>query len=221
MIKPVVFIAALLPFIWLLLGAFGLMHVSLGADPVKKIQDTCGLWGLRFLMITLAITPLRDWLGATWLISLRRMLGLYAFFYVLLHFLTWFVLNQEMDWHNILADIAKRPYITIGFTAFVLLIPLAVTSTNAMMRRLGKRWKQLHRLIYAIGVLAVWHFYWQVKADIREPLVYITIVAVLLGWRVWKSRFKMLRVRADVTTKSTKIRTEQKEGLATETQKRS
>jgi sulfoxide reductase heme-binding subunit YedZ len=189
-LKPLVFIACLLPFAWLIVRAFGLVHTGLGADPVKKIQDTCGEWGLRFLMITLAITPLRDWFGATWLISLRRMLGLYAFFYVLLHFLTWFVLNQGMDWQSMLTDIVKRPYITIGFTALVLLIPLAVTSTNAMMRRLGKRWKQLHRFIYPICILAVWHYYWQVKADVREPLVYVAIVALLLGWRVWKSRFR-------------------------------
>lgn len=199
-LKPLVFIACLLPVAMLIVGALGLMHISLGADPIKQIQDTCGEWGLRFLMITLAITPLRDWFGATWLISLRRMLGLYAFFYVLLHFLTWFVLNQGMDWHSMLIDIAKRPYITIGFTALVLLIPLAVTSTNAMMRRLGKRWKKLHRLIYAISILAVWHFYWQVKADVREPLVYIAIVTLLLGWRVWKGTNR--RVRADVTQRA-------------------
>src|SRR4051812_38083344 len=195
-LKPLVFIACLLPFVWLIVRAFGFVHTGLGADPIKKIQDTCGEWGLRFLMITLAITPLRDWFGATWLISLRRMLGLYAFFYVLLHFLTWFVLNQGMDWHSMLIDIAKRPYITIGFTALVLLIPLAVTSTNAMMRRLGKRWKKLHRLIYPICILAVWHYYWQVKADIREPLVYVAIVTLLLGWRVWKARGRALRVRS-------------------------
>jgi methionine sulfoxide reductase heme-binding subunit len=198
-VKPLVFIACLVPLIWLIVRAFGFVHIGLGADPVKKIQDTCGQWGLRFLMITLAITPLRDWFGITWTISLRRMLGLYAFFYVLLHFLTWFVLNQGMDWHGMLIDIAKRPYITIGFTALVLLIPLAVTSTNAMIRRLGKRWKKLHRLIYPISILAVWHFYWQVKADIREPLVYIAIVTLLLGWRVWKARGRTVRVRTDLT----------------------
>jgi sulfoxide reductase heme-binding subunit YedZ len=207
-LKPLVFIACLLPVAMLIAGAFGLMHTGLGADPVKKIQDTCGEWALRFLMITLAITPLRDWFGASWLISLRRMLGLYAFFYVLLHFLTWFVLNQGMDWHSMLIDIAKRPYITIGFTALVLLIPLAVTSTNAMMRRLGKRWKKLHRLIYPISILAVWHFYWQVKADVREPLVYIAIVTLLLGWRVWKARLRR-------NTESTKRNKAHKDGLAT------
>ena len=201
-LKPIIFIACLLPFLWLIAGAFGLAHVSLGADPVKKIQDTCGEWGLRFLMITLAITPLRDWFGATWLISLRRMLGLYAFFYVVLHFLTWFVLNQAMDWNSMLTDIAKRPYITIGFTALLLLIPLAVTSTNGMMRRLGKRWKKLHRLIYPISILAVWHFYWQVKADVREPLIYVAIVTLLLGWRVWKSRGRELRAGADATQRA-------------------
>jgi sulfoxide reductase heme-binding subunit YedZ len=201
-IKPLVFTACLLPFAWLLVRAFGLVHAGLGANPVEKIQDTCGQWGLRFLMITLAITPLKDWFKATWLIQLRRMLGLYAFFYVLLHFLTWFVLDQGVNWSEMLRDIAKRPYITIGFTALVLLIPLAVTSTNGMMRRLGRRWKSLHRLIYPICILAVWHYYWQVKADIREPLVYVAIVAVLLGWRAWKMRG---RTRTDVTQRAQRI----------------
>ncbi|HEU4601679.1 MAG TPA: protein-methionine-sulfoxide reductase heme-binding subunit MsrQ [Steroidobacteraceae bacterium] len=198
-IKPIVFLVCLLPLLWLVVRAFGLVHEGLGANPVEKIQDTCGQWGLRFLVITLAITPLRDWFGLTWLVSLRRMLGLYAFFYVLLHFLTWFVLDQGMDWEGMLIDIAKRPYITIGFTALVLLIPLAVTSTNGMMRRLGKRWKRLHRLIYPISILAVWHYYWQVKADIREPLVYVAIVTLLLSWRAWKARSRTLRAGSGVT----------------------
>ena len=116
------------------------------------------------------------------------MLGVFAFSYVLLHFLTWLILDQGLYWQGILPDIAKRPFITIGFTALLLLIPLAVTSTNGMMRRLGKRWKTLHRLIYVIVPLGVWHYWWQVKADIREPLIYATIVAVLLGWRVWKKK---------------------------------
>jgi sulfoxide reductase heme-binding subunit YedZ len=152
------------------------------------IQDTLGKWGLRLILITLAITPLRAWLNASWLIGLRRMLGLFAFAYVLLHFLTWLILDQGLYWSGVLEDIAKRPFITIGFIALLLLIPLAVTSTNGMMRRLGKRWKSLHRLIYPISVLAVWHYYWQVKADVREPLIYAGIVALLLGWRVWKAR---------------------------------
>ena len=193
-IKPVLFIACLLPLIWLLARAFE-FGGSLGANPIEMIQDTLGQWGLRFLVITLAITPLRDWFNAPWLISLRRMLGLFAFTYVLLHFLTWLVLDQGLYWSGVLADIAKRPFITLGFLALVLLTPLAITSTNKMMRRLGKRWKTLHRLIYLIAILGVWHYYWQVKADVREPLIYAAIVAVLLGWRIWKSRRTVIRSR--------------------------
>ena len=184
-IKPVVFLLCSLPLILLTLHAFG-VGGSLGANPIEEIQDTLGEWGLRLLVITLAVTPLRDWFHVPWLILLRRMLGVFAFAYVLLHFLTWLVLDQGLYWPGILPDIAKRPFITIGFAALLLLIPLAVTSTNAMMRRLGKRWKSLHRLIYIIVPLGVWHYWWQVKADIREPLIYATIVTVLLGWRAWK-----------------------------------
>lgn len=191
-IKPVVFIACLVPLLTIVWRAFELAGTNLGANPIETIQDTFGQWGLRFIVITLAITPLRDWFHAPWLVMLRRMLGLYAFFYVLLHFLTWLVLDQGMYWSGILADIAERPFITIGFTALVLLVPLAITSTNKMMRRLGKRWKSLHRLIYPISLLAVWHYYWQVKADIREPLIYLAIALILLGWRVWKARSTLL-----------------------------
>lgn len=185
-IKPALFVLCLSPVIALALNAFGIAG-NLGANPVERIQDTLGQWGLRFLLITLAVTPLRDWFNAPWLVQLRRMLGLYAFFYVLMHFLTWLILDQGLYWQGILVDIAKRPFITIGFAALLLLIPLAITSTNAMMRRLGKRWKKLHRLIYVIVLLGVWHYYWQVKADIREPLIYLAIALVLLGWRVWKT----------------------------------
>jgi methionine sulfoxide reductase heme-binding subunit len=185
-IKPALFVICALPFLRLLLGAFGMVQVDLGANPVEHVQDTLGQWGLRFLVITLAVTPLRDWFNAPVLIHLRRMLGLYAFFYVLMHFLTWLILDQGLYWQGILPDIAKRPFITIGFLALLLLIPLAVTSTNGMMRRLGKRWKSLHRLVYVITLLGVWHFWWQVKADITEPLIYLTITAMLLGWRVFK-----------------------------------
>ena len=180
-LKPLLFVVCALPFIRVLLGAFELAGVDLGTNPVETVQDITGIWGLRFLVITLAITPLRDWFNAPWLILLRRMLGLYAFFYVLLHFLTWLLLDQGLYWSLILEDIAKRPFITIGFLAFLLLIPLAATSTNGMMRRLGKRWKTLHRLVYPITLLGVWHFWWQVKADIREPLIYLSIALVLLA----------------------------------------
>jgi sulfoxide reductase heme-binding subunit YedZ len=184
-IKPAIFLLCALPLLLLTLRTAGVAG-SLGANPVEEIQDTLGEWGLRLLVITLAVTPLRDWFNAPWLILLRRMLGVFAFVYVSLHFLTWLILDQGLYWAGILPDIAKRPFITIGFAALLLLIPLAVTSTNAMMRRLGKRWKSLHRLIYIIVPLGVWHYWWQVKADIREPLIYAAIVAVLLGWRLWK-----------------------------------
>jgi sulfoxide reductase heme-binding subunit YedZ len=187
-VKPALFIACLLPFLHMLLGAFEIAGFRLGTNPVEKLQDTFGQWGLRLLVVTLAITPLRDWFKAAWLIHLRRMLGLFAFFYVSLHFLTWLFLDQGVYWPAIVEDIAKRPFITIGFLAWLTLIPLAVTSTNAMMRRLGRRWKTLHRLVYVITLLGVWHYWWQVKADIREPALYLGITLVLLGWRAWKLR---------------------------------
>lgn len=202
-IKPALFLLCLLPLLSLLWRAFGIAGSSLGANPVEMIQDTCGEWALRLLVITLGITPLRDWFkalgfNATWLISLRRLLGLFAFFYVLLHFSNWLILDQGLYWPGIGVDIGKRPFITIGFTALLLLIPLAVTSTNQMMRRLGRRWKTLHRLIYPICLLAVWHFYWQVKADIREPLIYLAITLVLLGWRIGKARRRTVASRESV-----------------------
>lgn len=189
-IKPALFVVCALPLLSLIVAAFGIGGASLGANPVEKIQDTLGQWGLRFLVITLAVTPVKDWFNMPWLVQLRRMLGLYAFCYVLLHFLTWLILDQGLYWSGIVEDIGERPFITIGFTALLLLVPLAVTSTNKMMRRLGRRWKKLHRLIYLICLLAVWHYYWQVKSDTTEPLIYLAIVLVLLGWRAWKARPK-------------------------------
>ena len=195
-LKTLVFVACSLPLAWLVARAFD-FGGTLGANPIEMIQDTLGQWGLRLLLITLAITPLRDWFDASWLVPLRRMLGLFAFSYVLLHFLTWLVLDQGLYFSGVLEDIAKRPFITIGFLALVLLVPLAATSTNGMIRRLGgKRWKRLHRLIYPVSLLAVWHYYWQVKADVREPLIYAAIVAVLLGWRIWKVRRASVRATA-------------------------
>jgi sulfoxide reductase heme-binding subunit YedZ len=160
--------------------------MSLGANPVEQLIHRFGIWGLNFLLITLAVTPLRQLTGKAWLLRFRRMLGLFAFFYVLMHFLTYAGLDQRFNLPLILEDIAERPYITIGFSALVLLIPLAVTSTNGMMRRLGQRWKKLHRLVYVIVVLGVWHFYWQVKLDTVEPLVYALILTALLGYRIWR-----------------------------------
>ena len=197
-IKPALFVICALPLLSLVWAAFGIGGASLGANPVEMIQDTLGQWGLRFLVITLAVTPVRDWFNLPWLVQLRRMLGLYAFFYVLMHFLTWLLLDQGLYWQGVLEDIAKRPFITIGFAALLLLSPLAVTSTNKMMRRLGRRWKTLHRLVYPICLLAVWHYYWQVKADTTEPLIYLAIVLVLLGWRAWKVWPRRRKVSAAV-----------------------
>jgi sulfoxide reductase heme-binding subunit YedZ len=190
--KPALFVLCLLPLASLVWRAVGIAGTDLGANPIEMIQDTLGQWGLRLLLITLAVTPLRDWFNAAWLVQLRRMLGVFAFCYVLMHFLTWLILDQDLYWAGILPDIARRPFITIGFLALLLLIPLAVTSTNGMMRRLGRRWKTLHRLIYLIVLLGIWHYYWQVKADVREPLLYLAIALVLLGWRVWKVRRRFL-----------------------------
>jgi sulfoxide reductase heme-binding subunit YedZ len=159
---------------------------ALGADPVAEIEHRTGLWALRLLLITLAITPLRQLSGQPVLIRFRRMLGLYAFFYACLHLSAYLLLDLRGYWTQIFEEIVKRPYITVGFAAWLLLIPLAVTSTQGWMRRLGRNWGKLHRLVYAIGVLAVLHFWWLVKSDIREPLMYAIILAVLLGWRLWK-----------------------------------
>lgn len=186
--KPIVFILCLVPLIELIFGAFGIAGASLGADPVARLLHRLGEWALRLLVITLAITPLRFMFNQPWLIGLRRMLGLFAFTYVLLHFLVWLGLDQGFYWGGIGADIAKRPFITIGFAALLMLIPLAVTSTNKMMRRMGKRWQKLHRLIYIIVPLGVWHFYWLVKKDVTEPLIYAAITAFLLGYRYWRAR---------------------------------
>ena len=178
--KPLVFVVCLLPLAWLLCGAFGLFGVSLGADPVKKLEHELGLRALQLLLLTLLITPIRQLFNLTHLPRLRRMLGLFAFFYALLHFTVYLSLDLEFNFGTFFKDVAKRPYITIGLLALLLLIPLAVTSTNKMMRRLGRRWQKLHRLVYPIAILGVWHFWWQVKRDIREPLIYAAILAILL-----------------------------------------
>lgn len=159
---------------------------ALGADPVAEIEHRLGLWALRLLMATLAITPLRQLSGQAVLVRFRRMLGLYAFFYACLHFSAYLVLDLRGYWTLIFEEIAKRPYITVGFSAWLLLLPLAVTSTKGWIKRLGRNWARLHKLVYAAGVLAVLHFWWLVKSDIREPALYAGILALLLGWRTWK-----------------------------------
>lgn len=203
--KPVVFAACLAPAVLLALGTVGVLLQSsgsagaaanslaslLGPDPVAKLLHTCGKTALNLLLITLLVTPVRQLLGLTHLVRLRRMLGLFAFFYAALHFTIYIVLDRGMDWHSIIKDITKRPYITIGFTALVILVPLAITSTNRMMRRLGRRWQKLHRLIYVAAILGVWHYYWQVKRDVRLPLLYAFMLALLLGYRLvreWQTR---------------------------------
>ena len=177
-IKSAVFAACLIPLARLAWLGF---HNRLGANPIENITHSTGWWTLAFLMITLSVTPLRRLLNLTWLLRLRRTLGLYAFFYGSLHFTTYFWLDQFFDWGEIVKDIGKRPFITIGFSAFVLLVPLAVTSTNAMVKRLGaRRWQLLHRLVYAIAALGVLHFWWLVKKDITEPFIFACLLALLL-----------------------------------------
>lgn len=182
-IKPSVFILAFVPLVLLILNA---LQNNLGANPIESINRSLGDWALRFLLITLTITPMRRLLNLPWLIRLRRMLGLFAFFYVCLHLLSYVVLDQFFDWGEIVKDIIKRPFITVGFFSFLLLIPLAVTSTQKWMKRLGgARWQQLHKLVYVIAIGAVVHYFWLVKADISEPLIYAGILAVLLSYRAW------------------------------------
>lgn len=182
--KPVLFSACLVPFALLVKGA---LDADLGANPLERVTDVTGQWGLRFLLLTLAVTPLRRLTGWNRLLRFRRMLGLFVFFYISLHFLTWVWLDQELNWGNITADIAKRPYVTVGFTAWLLLLSLAVTSTRGMMRRLGRNWQRLHRAVYAIGVLGVLHYIWLVKADLLQPLIYAGVLALLLLVR-WRPR---------------------------------
>jgi sulfoxide reductase heme-binding subunit YedZ len=181
-IKILVFLLCLAP-----LARLGWLawQQDLGANPIERITHFTGDWTLRLLVATLAVTPLRKLLGMPVLIRYRRMLGLFAFFYGSLHFLTYIWLDKFFDLHDVAKDIGKRPFITVGFTAFVLLIPLAVTSTAGWIRRMGgRRWQLLHRLIYATAALAVVHYYWLVKSDIRLPVFYGTLVAVLLGYRL-------------------------------------
>jgi len=185
--KPLVFAVSIMPALWLagkLIGITG----ELGTNPVEAVLDHFGNWGIRFIMIALAVTPLSKLSGWNSLIRFRRMLGLFAFFYVLLHFLTWLVLDQGLLVSAIVEDIAKRPFITLGFAAFLMLTAMAVTSPLAVRRRMGRRWQQLHYSVYAVGILAVCHFWWQVKADFREPLIYALVLAVLLGYRAWRHK---------------------------------
>lgn len=193
-IKPAVFFACLVPISQLVYGAF---WGDLGANPVETITNTTGIWTLRLIVITLAITPLR-WL-TKWntVILFRRMLGLFAFFYGTLHFMTYFILDRSLLFDELWEDVMKRPYITMGFSAFVLMIPLALTSTQGWIRRLGgHRWNLLHRLIYLTGILAVIHYWWKVKLDTTNPRYYALIVGALLGIRIWRTIARRQTARA-------------------------
>ncbi len=182
LLKPVIFAASLGPVAWLAWA--GWAH-RLGANPIETITHETGLWTLRFLVLTLAVTPLRRLTGWNELVRFRRMLGLFAFFYGSLHLLTYVWLDQFFDWHGIVKDVAKRPFITAGFSAYMLLVPLALTSTAGMIRRLGGRaWRRLHRLVYVAAAFGVVHYWWLVKADIRQPRNYALMLGVLLGARL-------------------------------------
>ena len=199
-LKPAVFAGALAPLAAILWNA---SHGRLGANPIAEALNELGLTALVFLVASLACTPLREIFDWPWAVGLRRMLGLFAFFYALLHFATYAVLDQRLNLPAILADVTKRPFIIAGFTAFVLLIPLAATSTAAAVRRLGfPRWKRLHRLAYVAGGLAVIHFILRVKADVREPVVYGVVLGFLLAVRVGlflRRRTTQARTRARTT----------------------
>jgi sulfoxide reductase heme-binding subunit YedZ len=181
-LKPAVFAGCLIPLGQLALNAY---QGDLGANPIETITRFTGSWSLIILLTSLGVTPLRRITGINELIKFRRMLGLFAFFYAALHFATYMVLDLYFDFPAILKDVLKRPYITVGFTAFALMIPLAATSTAGMIRRLGKRWQQLHYLVYVSAILGVVHFLWLVKADISRPVWYGAVLAALLGYRLF------------------------------------
>ena len=182
LVKPLIVAASLGPLVWLSLGAW---QGSLGANPIETITRSTGLWTLRFMLITLAVTPLRRLTGWNGIIRVRRMLGLFAFFYGSLHLITYVWLDQFFDWAAIGKDVVKRPFITAGFSAYVLLVPLALTSTAGMIRRLGGRaWRRLHRLAYAAAALGVVHYWWLVKLDTRPPGAYALLLAALLAVRL-------------------------------------
>ena len=191
--KPVLFLLCSIPFCALVYNG---ITDNLTANPIKEITHFTGEWALNFLLITLSITPLRKITRKNSLIRFRRMLGLFAFFYACLHFSTYLVLDQFFDWDEIVRDVAKRPYITVGFSAFLLLIPLAVTSTNKMAQRLGNNWRKLHSLIYPIAILVIFHYLWQVKADILPPVIYGLILCLLLALR-WPG-LKLARISHQV-----------------------
>jgi sulfoxide reductase heme-binding subunit YedZ len=197
LLKTLCWAGCLLPLVLIVMRTVGVNGLSLGPNPVEAVLHGMGRTGLNILLITLAVTPVRVLTGFNALARLRRPLGLFSFFYVVLHFSTYALLDLRLAWSTIFVDITERPYITVGMLALATMIPLAVTSTNGMQKRLGRNWVQLHRLVYAAAIFALVHFLWQVKADIREPLVYGAILAVLLGFRIVRSyRLRQRRMLA-------------------------
>jgi sulfoxide reductase heme-binding subunit YedZ len=193
--KPLVFLLCLLPAALVVGDAFGISG-QLSANPIEDILDRFGNWTIRFIMFALAVTPLRRLTGWNWLTRFRRMFGLFTFFYALMHFLTWLLLDRGLAvdpgfrWAMIVEDLTERPFIAIGFTALVLLTTLAATSTSGMRRRMGRLWNRLHYGAYAVGILGVWHYWWQVKKDTSDAWIYAVILTVLLGLRLYWQRRK-------------------------------
>lgn len=185
-IKAAVFIACLLPLLWLTVK---MLWLGLGANPIEKMIRFIGDWALYLLLITLAMTPLKRWFKWPWPLKIRRMLGLFSFFYVCLHVIGYVVIDQFFDWSEIWHDIVKRPFITLGFACLLTILPLAITSSNATQRRLGRRWQQLHYLVYPLAIGAVTHYWWMVKKDITQPAICAVLLALLLGLRLyWAGR---------------------------------
>ena len=183
LVKPVIFFMALIPFIWLLLKVF---QNDLGPDPAQALSIETGEWTLRFLLLTLAITPFRQIFRMVEIARIRRMIGLFAFFYASIHFLSWMAFILAFRWLAIAEELVERPYITVGFLAYVILFLLGVTSTNSMVRRLGKNWKRLHKFVYAASILAIVHLLWILRTDVTEAVIYGVLLAILLGYRIFR-----------------------------------
>ena len=183
LVKPLIFFMALIPFIWLLLKVF---QNDLGPDPAQALSIETGEWALRFLLLTLAITPFRQIFRVAEIARLRRMIGLFAFFYASIHFLSWMAFILAFRWLAIAEELVERPYITVGFLAYVILFLLCVTSTNSMVRRLGKNWKRLHKFVYAASILAIVHLLWILRTDVTEAVIYGVLLAILLGYRIFR-----------------------------------
>jgi sulfoxide reductase heme-binding subunit YedZ len=196
--KAWVFALSAVPLVLLIAGAFELAGRSLGPNPIRELTHVTGKTALNMVLITLMVSPARALTGDPRWLRIRRMLGLWAFAYAALHLLIYIVLELDLDLRDLGRELAKRPFIWVGAAALVGLLPLAVTSTDRWMRRLGRRWQTLHWLVYPVAVLSVWHFWWQVKADIREPLLYASVLAALLAWRVWRRRRTHLARRTTI-----------------------